>query len=108
MYHIDFLVHWLKKLSASPDILNVRIPHVGYMYLNISKIKRSVEYFSNDEDLNESWKPLLDLNRARLETFSNEFEGIDGHNRHKKKSKITNKYFTKGKSFKELENWQNK
>jgi hypothetical protein len=60
MHHIDFLVHWLKKLSTSPDILNIRIPHVGYMYLNISKIKRSVEYFSNDENLNESWKPLLD------------------------------------------------
>jgi hypothetical protein len=108
MHHIEFLVHWIKTLSNSPDVLNIRIPHVGYLYLNISKTKRAVDYFSNIKGLNDNWKPLLELNRKRLQNFSNQFEGVNGHNRHKKKSKITNKYFTKGKSLKELEDWQNK
>lgn len=110
MSHIDFLAHWIKKLTKDPTILNIRFPHVGYLYLNISRVARDVEHFSNipKEDMNKAWLKMLELNKIRLDTFGKEFDGHTGYNRHKKRTKIVNPYFCKGMDFKQLEKWQNK
>lgn len=110
MSHIDFLSHWIKKLTKDPSILNIRVPHVGYLYLNISRVKRDVEHFSNipKEDMNKAWVKVLEMNIARLEAFGKEFDGHTGYNKHKKRTKIVNPYFCKGMDLKQLEEWQNK
>ena len=110
MDHIDFLSHWIKHLTENPKILNIRIPHVGYLYLNISRVNRDFDHFSKlpKDGMSKSWIKMLDKNKVRLETFGKEFDGQTGYNRHKKRTKITNPYFTKKMSLKELEEWQNK
>lgn len=110
MSHIDFLAYWVKELTNDPTILNIRVPHVGYLYLNVSRVKVSVDYFSSlpKESLNKAWMETLERNRTRLETFGKEFDGHTGYNRHKKRTKIVNPYFCKGMDFKQLEEWQNK
>jgi hypothetical protein len=108
LHHIEFLVHWIKTLASSPEYLNIRIPHIGYLYLNVSKIEKLVDYFSKSKELNKNSSDLLELNRRRLQNFSDQFQDVNTYSRHKKKYKLTNKYFTKGKSFKDLEEWQNK
>jgi hypothetical protein len=49
----------------------------------------------------------MDLMEKRMVYFEEEFKDIKGYNRHKKRSKFSNKHFNKGKNFKELEEWQN-
>ena len=107
--HIDFTVHWIKKLSKDPKNLNIYIPHVGSMYLNIGRVKNDYNHFSklDTEEMITSWLNQLEKHRIRLEEFQNQFpEG--GYNRHKKRTKITSNWFNKGMSLKELEEWQNK
>lgn len=110
LHHIDFLAHWIKKLTNDPEILTIRIPHLGRMYLNVSKTKEAVSFMSSlpDDTMTPNMNRELELNIKRLENFGKEFEGHRGYNRHKKKAKFTNHYFTKGMSPKELEEWQNK
>lgn len=109
-HHIDFLAHWIKKLSKNPQILNIQIPYLGNMFLNISKVKREYDFFSelSEEEMSKSWSNRLELHRLRLEEFNRQFPNLEGYSRHKKKTKIMNSWFTKGMSLKELEEWQNK
>ena len=110
MSHIGFLTHWIKELTKDPTILNIRLPHLGYLYLNIGRVQIEVDHFSKvpQESMSKAWMEMLNRNKVRLETFGKEFDGQTGYNRHKKRTKIVNPYFCKGMDFKQLEEWQNK
>jgi hypothetical protein len=108
--HIDFMAHWIKTITEDPENLNVYIPHVGYMYLNVSKVQKDYDHFSNLEPdkMKPSWVSKLDNQRVRLDKFNKQFPNLDSYNRHKKKSKFTNNWFNKGMTLQQLEEWQNK
>jgi hypothetical protein len=106
--HVDFMVHWIKKLTMDPEVLTVNIPSVGRMYLNWTKVERDYTYYKDkEEELSKHKTKMIGVNRKRLEKFGREFEGISGYNRHRKRSKLFSTYFSKGKSLRELEEWQN-
>jgi len=107
--HIDFMVHWIKKLSKEPTILNIYIPNVGSMYLNIGRVKNDYEHFSKlgTEEMITSWVNQLERHKIRLEEFQKQFPD-GGYNRHKKRTKITSNWFNKNMSLRELEEWQNR
>lgn len=110
MDHIDFLVHWIKYISRDPHNLNIQIPHIGYMYINVGKVQKAVDHFSTvpEEDMSTSWINQLEKQRVRLQEFNKQFPDLEGYNRHKKRTKIMNNWFNKGMSLQELEEWQNK
>jgi hypothetical protein len=107
--HIDFMVHWIKEKSKTPTTLNIQIPHIGNMYLNMGRVKNDYDHFSklNPDEMVTSWATQLERHRIRLETFKEQFPD-GGYNRHKKRTKITSNWFNKKMSFRELEEWQNK
>lgn len=107
--HIDFTVHWIKTITKNPKALNIYIPNVGYLYLNMSKVERDFNYFNNlsKGSLTPSWLTRLENQKVRLEEFNKQFSTSVGYNRHKKKSKFSNNWFNKGMTLQELEDWQN-
>lgn len=109
MEHIDFFTHWLKQLSRDPKNLNIHIPHIGHMYLNISRLRTEYEYYKNigEDNLPESWGKKFETNRIRLEEYEKRSGHIKNHNRHLRRTKFTGKWFTLGKSRKQMEEWQN-
>lgn len=109
-YHVDFMVHWIKKLTKIPTVLAIFIPHIGTLFLNWSRVQREVDHFGQipEGQMSTSWKNRLKDNKIRLEKLEETFKNSDGYNRHKKRQKIFNVYHTKGKNLKELESWQNK
>lgn len=109
-YHVDFMVHWIKKLTKIPEVLAIFIPHIGTMYVNWGKIQNEVDYFGKmpEDELPTQWKNRLRDNRIRIAKLEETFKDNDGYIRHKKRQKIFNVYHTKGKNLKELESWQNK
>ena len=110
MHHIDFMVDWIKEISKDPKNLSVYLPHIGYMYLNVGKVQKDFDHFNSlpKEDMITSWLNQLERNGTRLEEFNKQFPDSKKYNRHKKKTKIMNGWFTKGMTLKELEEWQNK
>jgi hypothetical protein len=106
--HIDFIVHWVKKLTQDPDVLTINIPSVGRLYLNWNKVYK---YYNNqknsEDDLKSSRLIAFNLNEKKLESFDKVFGDKKGYNRHRKRSKFSSTYFNKGKSLRELEEWQN-
>ena len=107
-YHIKFLAHWLKTLASKANIHNIYIPFIGAMYSKWGMVKRDIEYALRDtnkypltqkyEESRERWESV--------ETYGEKFR--KSYNRHMKRSKITNYFFNKQMSYKELEEWQNK
>lgn len=110
MHHMDFMVHWIKTLTRDPQILSIYIPHIGTLYLNWSMLEKDHDRISkySDKDLTKNLRRRIEDDEERLVRFKQEFEGIEGHIRHKKRFKLFNPHFTKGMSLEELENWQNK
>ena len=110
MYHIDFMVHWIKTLTKIPTIQNIYIPHIGSLFLNWSRVKVDYDQFSSmpKESHKSGWEKLMSNDKIRLEEFERKFEGEEGYIRHKKRSKLTSPFFTGGRTLKELEDWQNK
>lgn len=108
--HIDFMAHWIKIIANNPQNLSIGLPGIGQLYININKVQKLHNHFSqlDNEELNTSWANRLENHRLRLEAFNNEFPDHEGYHRQKKKSKFFNMWFNKGMSLKELENWQNK
>lgn len=107
--HIDFMVHWIKEITKTPTNLNIYVPNIGALYLNVGRVKNDYDHFSNldTEQMITSWVNKLEKNKARLEEFHNQFPS-GGYNRHRKRTKITSNWFNKGMSLQELEEWQNK
>ncbi len=107
--HIDFKIHWIKEITKNPKNLNVYIPNIGSLYLNVGRVKNDYDHFSklNTEEMITSWVNKLERNKVRLEEFHNQFPA-SGYNRHKKRTKITSNWFNKGMNLRELEEWQNK
>lgn len=110
MYHINFMVHWIKTLTKRPTIQNIYIPHIGSLFLNWSKVQSDYDKFSSlpKAKHRNGWEKRLNDDEIRLEEFKLKFEGEEGYIRHKKRTKITSPFFNKGKSLQELEEWQNK
>lgn len=106
--HIDFIVHWIKKLTRDPKVLSIYIPNIGRMFFNFGRAYDDYVFFKKNEgDLSNRRKEALDLMEKRMVYFEEEFKDFQGYNRHKKRSKLTNKHFNKGKNMRELEEWQN-
>jgi hypothetical protein len=107
--HIDFMVDWIKELSKDPKNLNIYVPNVGSLYLNIGRVKNDYDHFSklHPEEMLSAWVNQLNRHSIRLEEFYRQFPGA-GYNRHRKRTKITSNWFNRGMSLKELEEWQNK
>lgn len=111
LHHIDFLSHWVKTLTKDPSVLTIQMPHIGRMYVNISKVEATFKAFDamDKTGMKTSWLNQLERHRLRIEEFNRQFEDRGGgYNRHKKRSKFFNNWFNKGMSVEELENWQNK
>lgn len=108
-HHIDFMVHWIKHLSKNPKNLNIQMPHIGNIYLNVGKVLHDYNHFSklDTSEMPESWLIQLERNRIRIDEFNKQFPNT-GYNRHRKRFKITSSWFSKGMNFRELEEWQNK
>lgn len=112
--HIDFLVHWIKVLVDTPKVLNIYIPHIGRLYASWSNLKNKRDNFSKlpEDNLTKLQERTKKIDIARLKEFEKRFpedkSTFTDYNRHKKKSKFLSRYFTTGKGFEELENWQNK
>lgn len=109
LHHMGFFSHWVKHLTKLPTVLTVYMPKLGTLFLNWSKVKSEVEYFGKipEAELSTQWANRLRVNRERLEEFKRVFGDYNGYIRHKKRQKIFNPYYTKGKTLKELEQWQN-
>lgn len=109
MEHITFLTYWIKQLIDDPKTLNIQIPYIGHMYLNIARLRREYEYYKGvgEENCPESWGHKFERNRLRLEEYDKRSGHIKNHNRHLRKTKFTSKWFTMGKTTKEMEEWQN-
>lgn len=109
---MDFLPDWIRGLAKDPKNKCIYVPHVGTLYLNWSKIKHEYENALEipEEEMTPNRIKKLERNKTILDGFDEEFKDIPDHyyNRHKKRSKMANMYFTKGKNVKELEEWQNK
>jgi hypothetical protein len=108
--HIDFMSHWIRIIAEDPQNLSIRLPGIGKLYVNINKVQKLYNHFSqlSSDEFKSSWSSKLESHRLRLEAFNNEFPDHEGYHKQKKKSKFLNMWFNKGMSFKELENWQNK
>jgi len=107
--HIDFFVHWVKKLTEDPDIVNISLPSIGSLYVNWTMMKNRVELLkSKEEDITEFDKKRISLFESKIKKLEKEFEDNNGHNRHKRRFKFTSTYYNKGMSIEEMENWQNK
>lgn len=107
--HIDFMTHWIKTISKNPEVLTIRLPDIGQLYVNISKVQKLYDTFSemDESEMKTSWLNRLENHRLRLEAFNVEFQEHEGYQRHKKKSKLFNNWFNKGMNLQQLERWQN-
>lgn len=108
--HIDFMTYWIKTIANNPQNLSIGLPGIGQLYVNINKVQKLYNHFSqlDDEEFKPTWTDKLESHRIRLEAFNREFPDFEGYHRQKKKSKFFNNWFNKGMSLEELENWQNK
>jgi len=107
--HIDFLVHWIKKLTEDPEIVNIYIPSIGSLYANWNLMENAIPILEAENEYSKPYKKeRAKTFSKRLDRLRKEFEGHVGHIRHKTRSKITSRYYSKGMSLEELEVWQNK
>lgn len=107
--HIDFLVHWIKKLTEDPEVVNIYIPSIGSLYANWTMMENRVNLLKDKgEDMKLSDENRIKLFEKKIKKLEKEFEGNAGYNRHKKRFKFTSTYYNKGMSLEEMEIWQNK
>ena len=111
LYHIDFMTHWIKCLVKIKDVLSIYLPHIGSLYFNYAATKWEVKKFEHlkDEEMPASWVRRRNQNNEKVGKFLEAFDenGRYRYSRHKRRSKLFNFYFTKGKTLQELEIWQN-
>lgn len=112
LYHIDFIVHRIRRLAAVPNITNIYLPHIGFFHWKWTEIKRIWDLLGNKgvlENKEERWSGMYTRLKDRMEFL--EKEGVfehKGYMKHKRGIKIYKYFFTKKMNLKELEEWQNK
>jgi hypothetical protein len=94
------LLDTIKQMTKEEDVSTIYIPKIGSMYFKPLKFKH---YLENVKDKEKSPIPAMASRSKRL------VEDLTGvYHRHMKRSKMSNLYFNKGFSKKQIEEHQNK
>ena len=109
-YVFDFLFgRYMRRLIKKEGVSTILIPHLGKLHLKYGYFKRLYEkrmkYFHKSD---KTQKIRLLRLKAKLDVIAKGFEENDSTCKaHLKNYKIRNKYFTLGKTFEELQQFQN-
>lgn len=109
-YVFDFLFgRYIRLLIRSKGVCTVKMPHLGNLHMKYGYFRNYLKgKMKNFDKYNKLTKIKLLRIKEKIEMMEEGFKNNDSTCKaHMKNYKIRNKYFTLGKSFEELQNFQN-
>ena len=98
----DFLFKRLKVLMASSDIDSIFLTGLGTLYIKDTMVKAKIyDAEKYDREVNQKWLDIMERhNNAVIKHYSE-------RNRIRKRPRIYNYFFKRGKTFEQLQEFQN-
>lgn len=111
-HHYDFFNDLILHLVSKPDLHSVKLYKFGTFHKKILLMKAKSEFLQGLLEKGKRVKPMihtkLEYLKGSLENFYSSEQKDNPYSVHYKRSRVHNYYFNLKKTFKELEEWQNK
>lgn len=103
---VDSIILFLKQVMRRPDVVTVRLRHVGKLYTCLGSLKKRRRFYSGRrKSTNKKLEEILNKKINLLEDHHKAYP--DRYSRYAKMVNIKNYFLTDKRTHEELENYQN-